>query len=577
MPAAFPPPVFDSLVMAAVAEEITQTLVGSRITDAAQPDGHTIGLRLRTGPRAAGLLCSIHPRWARCLVTPPPAGRPLHPFALQLRARLAGGRLRAVAAESFERILVITCDTLEGEVDLVLEVMGRHSNLLLIDAGRIAGAFKTVTPAMSRVRPILPGRPYARPPQDRPTPADVDPQTFSGWLKEGRAVSEVLVRNLRGISPPVAAHLARQAGLDPEAPAPEAGETLLAAVRGLAETAAARRFAPVWYADDAGHPVAYAALPLLVYGTLTPHRVPHMSAAVSVVLDQVSAAGALGEQRQSLLARIVSALRRAERAAAEVQAQLTEAKKAAQWRRFGELLLAYAGTVAPAADQVTVPDFDGTPLTIPLDPRRSAVGNAQAYFRRHAKTTAAGRALPVRLAALQEEQAYLKQLRALADQAAGMEELRVLAQELGEAEPARGRRRRTAAPPSPAPRTFRTSHGLQILVGRSGRENDHVTFKLAGPGDLWLHARQMPGAHVILKTNGRTPAEEDINVAAAVAAYFSTGREATRVPVDVTLRRHVRKPRGAKPGMVTYREERTLMVSPGLPEEPRRPRKSSGR
>ncbi len=575
------PPAFDSLVFAAVAREIQQDLLDGRITGLVQPDAYTVGLRLRTRRGTAGLLCSIHPRWARCVITPLPEGRAVHPFAVQLRARLDGGRLRAAGVEPFERVLTLTCETLEGDVHLVLEVMGRHSNMFLVDGERVAGAFKTVTPAMSRVRPIAVGQRYTRPPRTRPTPSEVDTAALAAWLAEGQPVGEMLVARFLGVSPPVAAHLALRAGLDPEEPAPpQAADALLAAVRELAATVTGASFTPVWYEDEDSRPAAYAAIPLLTYRGWTERAAASMSEAAVRVIEAAAREAGLAEQRQALLARITDGMRRAERAAAEIEQHLAATAEADRWRRFGELLLAYGSTVPPGATEITVPDFDGTPISIPLDPRRSAVVNAQAYFRRHGKAAASRRTLPARLDALRQERAYLDQMRVLAAQAATQEELRTLRHELGEAGVLRRRRtdRRARPAAAPAPRSFTTATGLRILVGRTGRENDYVTFTRAAPDDLWLHARGMPGAHVILKTDGRTPSPADVETAAAAAAYFSQGRGAASVPVDVTARRHVRKPKGARPGMVVYREERTLMVAPRLPDAAangKRPRKGS--
>ncbi|MDQ7850089.1 MAG: NFACT family protein [Armatimonadota bacterium] len=564
----FIPPTFDSLVLAAVAREIGQRLGGARVSGVLQPDAATVGLRLRTRGGTAGLICSIHPRWARCVIASLPDGRSHQAFALQLRARLAGARLRAVAVEPFERVLVLTWETLEGDLRLILELMGRHSNLLLVQEERIAGALKTVTPAMSRVRPVAAGQPYVRPPRDRPTPAEVDPAALRRWLAEGRPLTETLVSRLLGLSRPLAAHLALAAGLPPQQPAPpQAAEVLLGRLLDLADLALTGAFSPVWYADGTGRPVAYAAIPLLTYRELTPHPVGSMSAAVVRVVEEQARAAVLGEHRRALLGRIADRLGRTERAAAQVESHLTEAAEADRWRRFGQLLLAYASTVPPGATAVTVPDFDGKPVTIPLDPQRSPVANAQACFRRHARDAASRRILPERLAALRQERAYLEQMRTLAELATTQEEIRTLAHELEEAgvlrQPA-DRRKRSAE--RALPRTFITATGLRILVGRSGRENDYVTFTLARADDLWLHARGMPGAHVVLKTHGRTPSPADVETAAEVAAYFSQGRDAARVPVDVVLRRHVRKMKGARPGMVTYRQEQTLMVAPRLPQ-----------
>jgi len=557
-------PVFDSLVVAAVAAEIRARAGGARISDVLQPDGYTIALQLRG--TAGVVLCSIHPRWARCLLVPRAEGRPSHPFALQLRARLAGAVVRDAAAEPFERILTLTCAALEGDVALILEVMGRHSNLLLVDGGRVAGAFKTVTRSMSRVRPILPGHPYSPPPRDRPTPAEVDEHALAAHLSAGRPVADTLVRTLLGISPPVAVHVAEKAGLDPVRPAaPDAAGRLVAVLRDLAAVVVREDFAPVRYEDATGRAVAYAAIPLLIYRDLVARPAASMSAAVAAVIETGAEAAALDDLRRRLLARIEQAAGRAERGIADIEAQIAAGAEAGTWRRFGELLLAYAPTVARGAAAATVPDFDGTPVTIPLDPHRTPVANAQAYFRRHRKATAARRILPQRLAVLQADRAYLEEARILVVQAEGHADLRALAEELAGTGVARGRRAGRRPAPSPAPRAFLLPGGARVLVGRTGPENDHLTFKVAGPDDLWLHARGMPGAHVVLMTDGRTPRPDDVAAAASVAAYYSRGRGATGVSVDVTARRHVRKPRGAKPGMVTYQQARTVLAEPRLP------------
>lgn len=572
------PPVFDTLVLAAVADEIRRDHAGGRIGAVTQPDPQTVALRVRAGRPARALICSIHPQRARCLLAPLPAGGVDHPFALQLRARLAGARLRDASVEPFERVLALRFETLEGDVDLLIEVMGRHSNILLVDGDRIAGVFKPVTSSMSRVRPLAAGGRYLRPPQGRPVPSEVSLEALRAWLAEGRPVAETLVRHLLGISPPVAAHLALTAGLDPRrAGSADAAGTLFETLAPLVEVAASSAFAPAWYEDTHGRPVAYSAIPLLTYRSLRRHSTASMSEAAGRVIEAAARRDSVEEGRRSLIARVDESARRVRRAEGEVTAAMAEAAEAPRWRRWGELLLAYASMVEPGADRVTVPDFDGAPVTIPLDPRRGAIASAQAYFRRHGKATAAGRILPRRLEHLRDQRAFLAQTRFFAAQATRAEEVRALGAELSEAGEGRGRSqvasrgrsastRRPRGEPRPAARVFTTTDGLRILVGRSSRENDHVTFEVAAPGDLWLHARGMAGAHVILKTDGRTATPEAVATAAGVAAYFSEGRGAATVPVDVTPRRHVRKLKGARPGMVTYREERTVIAEPRLPD-----------
>ncbi|MDQ7828563.1 MAG: NFACT family protein [Armatimonadota bacterium] len=584
---------YDSLVLAAVAVEL-EAMRGARVVAVHQPEPEAVALLLRGRQGTRGLWCSIHPRWARVVLAPAPSARPTHPFPTLLRARLDGARLVEVTQPAFERVLTLTFEALEGRLDLVAEVMGRHANLLLLDGRcRVVGIFKPVTPAMSRVRPLGPGATYTPPPVGRARPEAVTPDALARWLAAGRPVAATLVAHLVGVSPPVAAHLALAAGCDPEQAAPpDAAPAVHAALGELIATVTARAFRPSLYEDDAGEPVAFSAIPLAAYRHLRRRDAPSMSAAVETVVARLAGQEALRAARQALLARLGALSRRVHRALEEARAQLQRAEGAETYRRFGELLLAHAHALPRGAREVTVPDFDGRPTTITLDPQASAVANAQAYFRRYRKAAAGRPTLQERVGALEAEAAFLEQVRVLAEQAEDLPALAAVAQDLteGEGQPVgtagRGARRGSATPrrvplsrrgrsrppgsgaPAPAtggPRRFTAPGGFAILVGRSHRENDRLTFEVAAPHDLWLHARGMPGAHVILRTGGRRPSEAAVQAAAAVAAYYSRGRGAARVAVDVTERRHVHRLRGGRPGMVTYTGERTLTVEPALP------------
>lgn len=556
--------VYDSLVLAAVAVEL-EALRGARVVAVHQPEPEAVALLLRGRQGTRGLWCSIHPRWARVVLAPAPSARPTHPFPTLLRARLDGARLVEVTQPAFERVLTLTFEALEGRLDLVAEVMGRHANLLLLDGRRrVVGIFKPVTPAMSRVRPLGPGATYTSPPVGRARPEAVTPDALARWLAAGRPVAATLVAHLVGVSPPVAAHLALAAGCDPEQVAPpDAAPAVHAALGELIATVTARAFRPSLYEDDAGEPVAFSAIPLAAYRHLHRRDAPSMSTAVETVVARLAGREALRAARQTLLARLAALSRRVHRALEEARAELQRAEGAETYRRFGELLLAHAHALPRGAREVTVPDFDGRPTTITLDPQASAVANAQAYFRRYRKAAAGRPTLQGRVGALEAEAAFLEQVRVLAEQAEDLPALAAVAQDLteGGAQPV-GRTERGAAS---GPRRFTAPGGFAILVGRSHRENDRLTFEVAAPHDLWLHARGMPGAHVILRTGGRQPPEAAIQAAAAVAAYYSRGRGAARVAVDVTERRHVRRLRGGRPGMVTYTGEHTLTVEPALP------------
>ncbi|HYM70499.1 MAG TPA: NFACT RNA binding domain-containing protein [bacterium] len=561
------PPSLDGLVLAAVAREVRAHL-GARFGGVRQPDPEAVVLNLRSPHGVAHLFISIHARTARVhLAARPEATERLTPFGQLLRSRLTESRLADVEQPPFDRVLRLRFDALEGPLTLIAEIMGRYSNAILVDSRVVLGALKVVTPQMSPRRPVLPGRPYTPPPADRPGPDGLDEAALRALCDGPRPIWQQLVGAVLGIGPVLAREVALRSGLDPAAPARDAAPAAIrlhATLRELADIRRTEAFSPVTYEAE-GRTVAFAAVPLRVYAELTSRAVPSMSDALERYYRDVTDAGPLEERRRALASAARAALRQREHALEENRRALEESGRAERHRVMGELLLTYGGRAGPRAASVVVPDHTagGAEIAIPLDPELTAVENAQRYFRRYAKAQAASRAVPGRIARLEAETLALRDAFVQIATASSPDDLWEVQTDLAHAGMLRrGPRARPAA--ASGPRRFRGPGGAMIVVGRSARENDHVTFHVAGPDDLWFHARGIAGAHVVLKTDG-APSEEAIEAAAQVAAYFSEGREAGQVAVDCVARKHVRKPRGGAPGAVTYSEERTVRAVPAVP------------
>ncbi len=560
---------FDSVVLAAVAREVA-ALVGSRVARVAQPDAEEIAVDLRGSAGTASVLCSIHARWGRIHLAAKSPSAELSTFGQLLRGRLDSARLTAVHQPPFERILTLTFETLDGRADLVAEIMGRHSNVLLVQQGHISGNLKTVPQTKSAVRVVLPGAPYTPPPAARPSPVGLTEEALQQLLASSSdPLAKRLVATVLGLSPTLAVELAVRARLDPLAPAREQAASsarLWMALQDLVRIVQTQTFAPIIYQDGA-ELVGFAPFPYVHLAGLGQRAASSMSEAVASVLGRFGAVTRFEEQRAALAATVRSALARVARTEAEVRQAIEEAARTGPLRQHGELLLAYAAQVPPGAPEVTLPAFDGTPVTIPLDPALSAVQNAQRLFKRYGRVRSSRAALDTRLTAVAADRAYLESVLVLIEQAATEEDLFDLRQELAGEGYLRRRTTRARRPSATAgPRRFTVADGTLVLVGRTNRENDALTFKLASPDDLWLHARGVPGAHVILKTGRKAPEEQALKQAASIAAYFSQARQAASVRVDYTARRYVRKPKGAKPGLVTYTREQTVEVVPALPD-----------
>jgi len=584
---------FDSLVLAAVAGEI-RALGQARYAGVRQPSPDTIVINLAGSAAPAGtvrgavrhLLCCIHPEMARIhFVAALPAAERLGPFGQLIRSRLAEARLAEVDQPPFNRVVRLGFDALGGRLWLVAELMGRHSNLLLADGRGVLGALKVVTAQMSPRRPVLPGRPYRPPPADRPTPETLEAEQLRGLLQSPLPLPRRLSQALQGVSPTLAREIAVRAGLDPAAPAAAAVESADRLLQGLRETSvmlAGGAFSPTFYTDGE-RPAAFAAFPMRVFAGFTAHPAGTMSEAVDRFSRESAPASHLEARRAHLAAAVGATLAKREAALEENRRALAEAEAADRYRVMGDLVLTYARADRPRDPILRVPDHTagGAEIAIPLDPALSPSENAQRYFRRYAKARAVGRALPARIAEVEAEARALRDALVQIGAAATADDLREIQEDLAAAgvlgrrpSPSRigrGRRapgRQDRSPPAAGtgPRRFHTADGATILAGRSARENDRITFRDAGPDDLWFHARGMAGAHVILKAGG-APTEASMTAAAQVAAHYSEGRHSPQVAVDWVARKHVRKPRGAGPGAVTYAGERTLLVRPALPEE----------
>jgi predicted ribosome quality control (RQC) complex YloA/Tae2 family protein len=610
--------VFDALTMRAVADELNAAIIGGRIQRVGLTDARTLVLEIFAHGTRHQLLISDHPQAARLHLVAERLtadAERVTPFLLLLRKHLRGGRIVGLAQPAFERTLALSIVKAhppvkerdeppeEGDADdsaddaaslppdwtldettLIIEVMGRHSNAILVDArGTILDALKRVPPSASRVRPILPHLIYAPPPpQEKADPATITAaqlQHLCLLAGEKTALATMLVGSLRGISPQIARELAYRAGGRTDAPAGEcAPDMLVDALNTIIAPMEAGDWQPALYHRD-GAPAAFSPVPLASFAD-DPDVIAETGASISAVITRFFAetarASTHGERRNRLLHGIAEAATRIDTRLTALRGELRRAEDAELNRRKGEAIYASAYAITPA--QTALETDDG--LTIALNPALSPSENAQRYFDEYRRAQRATEGLPERVAQAKTERAYLGQMAALVETATAFDDLVTLEREWREynggrdASPGNTKQKRTAKRP-PAirrPRAYLTPAGHRVLIGRSGPQNDQLTFGMSHPDDTWLHARGVGGAHVIVQWSAEDvqTANGDarvIEMAARLAAYYSSARAAGHVEVDYAPRRQVRKITGAGPGMVTYRGERTLRVAPVSLEE----------
>lgn len=559
---------FDTLTISAVADELRARIVGGRVQHVVLPDELSVALEIYAGGERHYLLASADARLARVhlLREKPRRGVDVaSPLLLLLRKYVRGGHLIDVLQPPWERILRFKFRHPAGETTLVIETMGRHSNIMLLDAdGTVLDAVKRVTPAMSRVRPILPRSVYTPPPpQAKLTPEQLTEQHLRDLL-DAAAPDEplwrVLLRGITGLSPLSAREVAYRVAGQSQAPV-----SAVAQVAPLLETLATL-FAPVktgdwqptvvWQDDEL---VAFAPYPLTQYEDYTP--VESINDAVETYYAQQAGRDAYAQARSHVQALIDDARDRLERQLHALERSLISPEEIERLRQSGELILGYQWQIKPGQTVLEVPyELGGEPLRIELDPAKSPVENAQAYFARYEKAKRAGQQVPERIARTELQLDYLDQLAtdlALAESRPDIDAVHEALVEAGFV-PAK-RRHKSSGRSQPIQAEI---EGFTVWIGRNARQNDLVTFKYGAANDLWLHARGVPGAHVVIKHAGRQIPESVIKRAAQLAAYYSSARNDAQVAVDVTEVRHVRRIKGGGPGQVLYTHERTLHVTP---------------
>jgi predicted ribosome quality control (RQC) complex YloA/Tae2 family protein len=493
------------------------------------------------------------------------------PLLLLLRKYARGAHIDRLEQPPYERVLHIGLDHHEhGCTTLVIEVMGRHSNIVLVDAGGIVmECVKRIGPEMSRYRTILPGQPYRPPPPQEKLAASDLTELRLRYIVEAQPPDvplwRGLVQGLKGFSPLLAQEIVHRATGRMDTPAGEVEKMspLLAAIGDLLSPLQSSHWQPSVVREE-GEFAVFAPYPLT-------HRQGHeLLASISQAVEGYYA-GAVGDEpygflRQSLRQAIARGRERQQKKRRALERSLATREETEALRQKGEWILAYATQIAPGQAELAVELEPGQPsLTIALDPRSSPVENAQRYFKDYRKAKAAADEVPALLEQVQLELRYLDQLETDLELASTQPEAQEVRLALSEAGYLKGEKRRRK-PPRSQPLTLRSPDGLTILVGKNSRQNEEVTFRRASVDDLWLHARGVPGAHVIIRSGGQEVPEATLHQAVGLAAYYSQAREATRVAVDYTQRRHVRRIKGGRPGLVTYDHEQTVHVTPRGPE-----------
>ena len=563
----------DGLTAGFAARELDRTLKGGRVDRITQPERDAVVMVIRAGSENHKLLLCASPNNARCHLTSGTFSNPLEPPALcmLMRKQLTGARVTEIRQEAGDRIVRMNLDAVNEMGDhvlrrLVLEIMGRHSNLMLLDeSGRILEAARHVNAEMSRVRQIQPGMLYQAPPaQDKLDPGTLQKEELFARLQArgGGSFSRALSEEIRGLS--------RQSAEEIAARVREGGETWPADLAGTCARLEDlfRRLpdmaAPCVLRGEDGS--AEDFFPFLYVSRDTGREEPckSLSHAMDLYYSARDAKDRLSQKSASMIRTLKGQAERCTRKLAMQEEELASAERMDEYRRMGEAIHANLYLLKKGMAEAALPDWndpEGGTITVPLDIRLTPAQNAQKYFKKYQKARSARETAAVQRDKTLEELDYLESMLSDAENCTGESELEEIRRELirtGYMKRVTSRRQQRQLPAS-KPYCYRSADGIEILVGKNSLQNDRLTQAAAG-NETWLHAKDMPGSHVIVRTEGEVPLET-LKQAALLAAWYSKGRNSSTVPVDYTLRKYVKKPSGAAPGKVIYTHQKTVYVT----------------
>ena len=560
----------DAICLMAVAEELRAAVLGGKIDKVYQPSRDEVVLAVRGSCGNGKLLLSGSPNHPRAQLTELSRENPAQPpmFCMLLRKHLTGARILDIVQPPMERVLDFRLECLDELGDrverrLVLEALGRHANLILLDGeGRITDCLRRVDSDMSRQRQVLPGLYYRLPPaQEKADPLAMDEEELRALLSSlpEREGDKLLLDTFNGISPLIAREVAFRAGGDRGALA----DKLLAVLNDVRE----KRFTPYMLLRE-GKPVDFSFLPILQYGPSTELREYDT---FGHLLDDFYAQREQADrvrQRGADLLRSVTAAR--DRTARKLQNQRREREATygrERLRELGDILTSNLHAMEKGMSKLTAQDFydpEGKLVDISLDPLLTPQQNAAKYYKDYNRAKTAERMLTLQIEKNEGELEYLNSVLENLSLAEGERDLQEIRQELTDTgylrrqKKSAGREKRVAGKPM----EFRSTAGLRISVGKNNSQNDILTTKLSHKSDIWLHTQKIHGSHVILWTEGGEPDLQSLHEAAVLAATFSQAREGSKVPVDYTPVKYVKKPAGARPGMVVYTTYETAYVDP---------------
>lgn len=565
---------FDGIVVANLVHELQTQLLNGRIAKIAQPETDELLLTIKapSGVKRLSLSASASLPLVYLTETNKPGPMTAPNFCMLLRKHIANGRIIAITQPKLERIIRFTVEHLDelGDLcrkDLIMEIMGKHSNLIFCtEDGTIIDSIKHVSAQISSVREVLPGRPYFIPDtMEKQDPLTVSREVFLQTLSQKpMPLAKAIYTGFTGISPVTAEEICFLSGVDSILPPKELSEDVLLHLyrqfeiylSGIRE----KTFSPaIYYAGK--EPKEFSALPLTHFSNYTRTEFDSISQVLETYYALKNTLTRIRQKSTDLRHILQTALERNRKKYDLQLRQLNDTKNRETYKIYGELLHTYGYQSEPGAKKLEALNYyTNEMITIPLDPTKTALENAQRYFDKYGKLKRTHEALSRFIQDTREDITYLESIQTALDIAMTEDDLAEIKEELITSGYMRRKNSKKKGKIKNKPLHYLSSDGFHMYVGKNNLQNDELTFHFAVGNDWWFHVKQAPGSHVIVKTEGKELPDRTFEEAGKLAAYYSSMRGVEKVEIDYVEKKHVKKPGGSRPGFVVYYTNYSLVI-----------------
>ena len=564
---------FDGVVISNIVYDLKEKLTGGRIYKIYQPENDELNIVIKNNKDSYRLMLSADASLPLIYILGLSKENPMSApnFCMLLRKHIGNGRIIDVMQPGFERIVEFTIEHLDemGDVcrkKLIIEIMGKHSNIIFTDhKGMIIDSIKHVSHLVSSVREVLPGRRYEYPPDGgKINPMELDRGLFDSTVMTKTAdACKAIYTSLSGFSPVVANEICYRADIDPRTSVAELGEgadRLYKCTMDIVDQIKRRDYDPV-IVFDGYKPVEFSSVMLTMYSD---KQIEHRNS-ISELLDEYYYRKALVtrmRQKSTDLRRIVqTAIERTSRKYDLQMKQLKDTENREKYKVYGELINTYGYSVKQGEKSFKALNYyTNEMVTIPLDPTKTPQENAQRYFDKYNKQKRTFEALSRLIEETKEDIDYLESVQNALFIAQTEDDLAQVKEELIDAGYMRRKFTKKKIKIKSQPLHYISSDGYHMYVGKNNFQNEELTFHFAVGNDWWFHAKQAPGSHVIVKTNGDELPDRTFEEAGKLAAYYSSMKDKDKIEIDYVEKKHVKKPRGGKPGFVVYYTNYSLII-----------------